>query len=49
MWVQLSLVGVAMALPSLLTEPFPVFDLKSLFRAIPPLLCIHESTRSPER
>lgn len=25
-----------MALPSLLTEPFPVFDLKSLFRAIPP-------------
>ncbi|CAB1435656.1 unnamed protein product [Pleuronectes platessa] len=27
-----------MALPSLLTEPFPVFDLKSLFRAIPPLL-----------
>lgn len=30
-------VGVAMALPSLLTEPFPVFDLKSLFRAIPPL------------
>lgn len=26
-----------MALPSLLTEPFPVFDLKSLFRAIPPL------------
>lgn len=37
MWVQLSPVGVAMALPSLLTEPFPVFDLKSLFRAIPPL------------
>lgn len=29
-------VGVAMALPSLFTEPFPVFDLKSLFRAIPP-------------
>ncbi|MEQ2291179.1 hypothetical protein AMECASPLE_010744 [Ameca splendens] len=25
-----------MALPSLLTEPFPVFDLKSLFRAISP-------------
>lgn len=37
MWVQLSPVGVAMALPSLLTEPFPVFDLKSLFRAIRPL------------
>lgn len=37
MWVQPSPVGVAMALPSLLTEPFPVFDLKSLFRAIPPL------------
>lgn len=37
MWVQLPPVGVAMALPSLLTEPFPVFDLKSLFRAIPPL------------
>lgn len=37
MWVQLSPVGVAMALPSLLAEPFPVFDLKSLFRAIPPL------------
>lgn len=35
--VQLSPVGVAMALPSLLTEPFPVFDLKSLFRPIPPL------------
>lgn len=34
--MQLSPVGVAMALPSLLTEPFPVFDLKSLFRAIPP-------------
>lgn len=36
LWVQLSPVGVAMALPSLLAEPFPVFDLKSLFRAIPP-------------
>lgn len=48
--MQLSPVGVAMALPSLLTEPFPVFDLKSLFRAIPPRCSAFMSQlKSPER